>query len=297
MWPTKRPGELCVALSGWSPWGVPSDSLLRAMTMVQRARGHVTTVDTTTTCMRRAEAVTELLYETAHYANLPTSCRCRRLARRRLQGCPQWGRIAKGTGATWTNRLTAAGISTEAALERLLSEGSCAWHQKDHGPGNPQCGGMVGLTATMVYNWRLLWWSSSWTQRREHVLLLYVQSLRAHRAARLPDDRWRVQYTFLGTKLCRDALMTLTGLSASVLQAARTDALAGKVSVISCGAWIAGTRHAGEQQQGRRVVGVVRGYPCRAEPHGGQRIPPGGPEGILLLRPLQEGHFEKAWGY
>ncbi len=49
--------ELCVALSEWSPWEAPSESLLRAMAMVQRARGHVTTVDTTTTCMRRAEAV------------------------------------------------------------------------------------------------------------------------------------------------------------------------------------------------------------------------------------------------
>ncbi len=68
----------------------------------------------------------------------------------------------------------------------------------------------------------------------------------AHRAARLPDDRWRVQYTFLGTRVCRDAFMTLTGLSASVLHAARTDAL--EDMVISCDC-----RDAGEQQQGRRV--------------------------------------------
>ncbi len=85
-WPTRN--QLSVALLGWSPWDAPSESLLRAMAMVQRAWGHVTTVDTTATCMRRAEAVTELLYEAAHYANLPESCRCRRLARRRLQGCP-----------------------------------------------------------------------------------------------------------------------------------------------------------------------------------------------------------------
>ncbi len=229
-WPSQE--DLCVALSGWSPWDAPSDSLLRAMAMVQRAGGHVTMVDTTTTCMRRAEAVTELLYEAAHQANLPESCRSWRLARRRLQGCPQWGRIAKGTSAVWTYTSTAAGISTEAALERLLSEGSCARHQKDHGPGNPQCGGMVGLTANMVYNWRLLWWSLSWTQRKE--------SLRAHRAARLPDDRWRVQYTFLGTKVCRDAS---TGLSASVLHAART----GKVS------WSSRAERGLQGQQGRRV--------------------------------------------
>ncbi len=34
--------ELCVALLGWSPWDAPNESLLRAMAMVQRARGHVT---------------------------------------------------------------------------------------------------------------------------------------------------------------------------------------------------------------------------------------------------------------
>jgi len=39
-----------------------------------------------------------------------------------------------------------------------------------------------------------------------------------------------MQYTFLGINVCRDAFITLTGLGASSLQAARDAALAGKVS-------------------------------------------------------------------
>ena len=89
---------------------------------------------------------------------------------------------------------------------------------------------MVGLSATVVYNWRVLWWSLPQVQRKEHILHLFVESLRAHRALGMPDERWRTQCTFLGTNVCRDAFTTLTGLGASTLQAAKGEALASKVS-------------------------------------------------------------------
>ena len=62
------------------------------------------------------------------------------------------------------------------------------------------------------------------------MLNVFVKSLRAHRASGMPDERWRTQFTFLGTNVCRDAFTTLTGLGASTLQAARGEALAGNVS-------------------------------------------------------------------
>ncbi len=89
---------------------------------------------------------------------------------------------------------------------------------------------MSGLTATMVYNWRVLWWSLPHVQRKEHLLRMFVNSLRDHRASGNPDERWLMQYTFLGLRVCRDAFITLTGLGASSIQAARDQALAGKVS-------------------------------------------------------------------
>ena len=86
------------------------------------------------------------------------------------------------------------------------------------------------FSATMVYNWRVLWWSLPWVMRKEHMLRLYVDSLNAHRASGMPADRWRVQYTFLGKNVCRDAFLILTGFGSSSLQAAREQALANKVS-------------------------------------------------------------------
>ena len=82
----------------------------------------------------------------------------------------------------------------------------------------------------MVYNWRVFWWSLPWATRKEHMLRLYADSLHAHRASGMADDRWRVQYTFLGKNVCRDAFLILSGLGSSFLQAAREQALANKVS-------------------------------------------------------------------
>ena len=95
---------------------------------------------------------------------------------------------------------------------------------------------MAGLTATMVYNWRVLWWSLPQVQRTEHVLYMCVKSLRAHRTSGAHDEHWRMQYTFLGMNVCRDATITLTGLGASSLQAARDATLAGNVSWLSTAA-------------------------------------------------------------
>ena len=55
-------------------------------------------------------------------------------------------------------------------------------------------------------------------------------SLAAHRATGLPDERWRVQFTFLGVSVCRDAFLVLTGVGCSVMQAVRADVLSNKVS-------------------------------------------------------------------
>ena len=63
-----------------------------------------------------------------------------------------------------------------------------------------------------------------------NVLQMAVKSLHAYRAKGGSDERWRMHYTFLGQNVCRDALLSLSGLGSSTLQAARDAALAGKVS-------------------------------------------------------------------
>eukprot|EP00974_Lingulodinium_polyedra_P098218 9520897-Lingulodinium_polyedra.AAC.1 len=75
------------------------------------------------------------------------------------------------------------GIQYVEALGQSIPEGNCARNNITHGPGKPLCVGMVELTATMVYNWRVLRWSSPQRERKEHSLHLFVESLRAHRAS------------------------------------------------------------------------------------------------------------------
>ena len=78
-----------------------------------------------------------------------------------------------------------------------------------------------GLSATVVYHWRVVWWSLVQVQRNEHTMNVFAKSLRARRASRMPDERLRAQFAFLGMYVCREAFTTLTGLGFSTLQAAR----------------------------------------------------------------------------
>ena len=171
--------EMCTALATWEPWNTPSTALLQAMDHTQKARAGVQYAQAIcTTCERRAEAITEMVYEKTHFANMPPSLRCQRLARIRLHGCPRWLRRHHAQDILDMSN----GIQSVEALSQSLHEGACARHNTSHGPGNPHCEGMAGLTATMVYNWRVLWWSLPKVQRKEHMLQMYVKSLRAHRA-------------------------------------------------------------------------------------------------------------------
>ena len=91
----------------------------------------------------------------------------------------------------------------------------------------------MGLSATVVYNWRVLWYLPQ-VQRKEHILHMFVERLRAHRARGMPYERWRSQFSFLGMRVCREAFTTLTGMGSSTLQVARGQALASNVPWSYC---------------------------------------------------------------
>ena len=86
-------------------------------------------------------------------------------------------------------------ILSVEALCRSLHEGSCARHNTSHVPGHLCCEGVAGLTATMVYNWRVLWWSLPKVQRKEHMLRMFAKSLRDHKANRVAEERWRMRFS------------------------------------------------------------------------------------------------------
>ena len=72
------------------------------MANVQRYRASVgeKLADLPLMCARRAEAITELAYEAAHFTQMAPTLRYQKLARIRLGGGTNWCRHAKGTTAT-----------------------------------------------------------------------------------------------------------------------------------------------------------------------------------------------------
>ena len=225
--------QLCQALSRWDPWSVPSAEVLQAMQDVQRQRASSSGMmqsDTAQVCAQRAEAITALAYEETYSQALPDSLRYQRLARIWLSNPTTWHRRAKDRSVTSRYLSVCAGIKSVDSLTRKLVDAVCAQHQKPHAPGNQGCIGMASFTATMVYNWRVLWWSLPWVSRKEWMLRFFGGSLKASRAAGFPDERWRVQFSFLGQHVCRHAFSSLTGIGISVLHDARKSALDNKVS-------------------------------------------------------------------
>eukprot|EP00974_Lingulodinium_polyedra_P092671 8977515-Lingulodinium_polyedra.AAC.1 len=62
------------------------------MNKAQRFRGAGTArLDMAATRLRRAEAITELVYGEAAAQHTPETYRYQRLARSRIAGCPHWG--------------------------------------------------------------------------------------------------------------------------------------------------------------------------------------------------------------
>ena len=106
------------------------------------------------------------------------------------------------------------GAQSVEFTSQSLYEVNCARYSKAHAPGNPHCG---------------LLWSLQQVQRSEHVLSLFVKSLRAHRASVMPDERLRVKNTCVATTVRRDTL-TAPGIGSSTLQATRGQALTAQVS-------------------------------------------------------------------
>ena len=90
------------ALGGGAPWSAPSAEVLQAMANVQRYRESAgkELADLPVMCTRRAEAITEMAYEEAHFAQMPPTLRYQKLARMRLGGGTNWCRHVKGTSHT-----------------------------------------------------------------------------------------------------------------------------------------------------------------------------------------------------
>lgn len=222
--------ELCQALAHWCPWSEPSAELLSAMQVVAGRGLHTERKDVGNACLARASAMQQLAYEEVHGSLLPEALKYQRAARYKLMNPSAWKRgiVSNQRLVTRSYLQACAGVPTLEQMASQLADSSCAAHGHPHGPGNPGCIGQQSFAPSVVVNWRVLWWSLPKTSRKEHLLKAFWASLANHRAMGGTDERWRMQFHFLGRPVCRQAFMFLTGVSCFACNEARQAALVGK---------------------------------------------------------------------
>ena len=81
----------------------------------------------------------------------------------------------------------------------------------------------------LVRNFRILWNSMPTALRREALTRMFRESIDSH-ASRNDLANWAMSYKVLGQSVCKDAFMTITGISAWALTDARNAAQKGHQS-------------------------------------------------------------------
>ena len=140
------------------------------------------------------------------------------------QGC-------KACGKTRQSMSTCSKLVGPVALASDMDRWACA-------RGNVQAHGRFCVGATSfcpkeIHKWPVLWYSMPSISRRELLLKSSRANLEDHRAKGGSDQTWRMQFTFLGKVVCRDALIRLTGMTSYLLGQARDAALQVKNSALS----------------------------------------------------------------
>ena len=116
-------------------------------------------------------------------------------------------------------------LTMESVTKRL--EPDCAKNATKH-----TCLDVFRANAGLVRNWRILWNSLTPSLRRESLIQMYAESLRAHRASN-KVGAWQHHYFVLGQPVCEQAFRMITGISSSMLTKARSAAMDGHRSSLS----------------------------------------------------------------
>ena len=221
--------HLCVALSRWCPWSAPSDEIVQAIGGV--ASSEHTVADGPARCLSRRHAMEALAYEAVHFKELPEILRYHRGARRHLINPKEWQRSVCARENTRKYILACSKVIGVDALASEMEQWECV---RDSGRAHSSiCVGVRTVSPAVIHNWRVLWYSMPATTRKELVLRAYADNLQDHRARGGADETWRMRYSFMGLAVCKVAWLTLTGMSAHMIVAAREGALAGRRSFLS----------------------------------------------------------------
>ena len=157
--------------------------------------------------------------------------RYQRGARRHLISPREWQQGCKARDKTRQYMSTCSKLVGPVALASEMEGWACA--RGDMQAHGRFCVGATSFCPKVIHNWRVLWYSMPSINRRELLLKSSKANLEDHRAKGGSNETWRMQYTFLGKPVCRDALILLTGMTSYLLGQARDAALQGNNSALS----------------------------------------------------------------
>jgi hypothetical protein len=143
----------------------------------------------------------------------------------------EWQQGCKNRDATRKYITTCSRLVGAVALASQMEGWACA--RGDMQAHGRLCVGATSFCPKVIHNWHVLLYSMPSVNRREPLLKRCVASLQAHRDKGGSDETWRMQFTFLGQLVYRDALYLLTGITPYLLTQTRDAALKVHRSVLS----------------------------------------------------------------
>ena len=219
--------QFCSVLSRWCPWAEPSVETVQA---VQAMAQDTHDSDVSAKCLARRRALQALAYEEACGDSLPEIMRYQKGARRHLLNPKDWRCAVKARAITWKYMAACAKLPAMNVLtEELDSQQPCS-NAQTH---SHVCAGIGYFSAAVVHNWRVLWYSLPAGVRRERLLKAFGDSLQQHRQQGGFVEQWRMEFRFLGHRVCQIAFLALTGISKSMIAECREGAIQGKHSFLS----------------------------------------------------------------
>ena len=219
--------QFCKVLSKWCPWSEPSAETVQVIqTMVQDSHDS----DVSSRCLARRRALETMAYEEKYWDSLPNAMRYQRGARRHLLNPKEWRCAVKAREVTRKYVDACAKLpAIETLAQQLESQSPCS-----HATGHSKwCAGIEYFSPAVVHNWRVLWYSLPANSRRERLLQACNESYEQHRRQGGFDAQWRMEFMFLGCRVCQVAFLVLTGISKWMLAQCREGALQGKRSLQS----------------------------------------------------------------
>ena len=201
----------CEAISGWNAFGAPDKKVAEKLLALETA----TSTDPARTCLETLEyrhAIKMLDWESKEgpVSDIDRRHRLRKLSVQRPGGlrAHEFKKSRKILGKLMIDKIRS---SVQEPCEKWGKRHTCLDEFRD--------------CPIIVLRWRKVWYALPKADRMTRLVAEFEKGFRDQRLANAGLDLNRMQYTFFGFEVCREAFIKLTGIHADTLQVARGIAL------------------------------------------------------------------------